>query len=628
MAVSKRSMLPTEWRPQGIESLEPAAEEVVRSDRNYSVVAGPGAGKTELLAQRAAFLLQTGRCPSPQRILAISFKSDAAKNLGDRVAKRCEPDQALRFDSRTFDAFAKSLLDRFRAALPTVWRPTANYKVVQPGRRDWEEFLAHRAGAPPALGGKAALHGIATNRFEAMVTAEPLPEHPSEPTTIEDWAVLEWWKDCLSARPSRLTFAMIRRLAELVLRVNTALRKALRLTYSHVFMDEFQDTTEVQYDLVKTAFLGAGAVMTAVGDNKQQIMRWAGAVDDIFERFEADFAAERKPLRFNYRSRPELVRIQHTLALALDGASVPAKAKRGVASEGEHCAILEFDSERDEADYLARFIRRGLDEGMSPRDFVLLVRQRANQLEDALTPVFANYDLILRNEARTVQNVAIQDLMTEPLVDFVMSFLKLGAAETAPTHWNRCLSLLSPLRGIDASEADRYRELQEELAAFHEKLRRQMGARPRDCHLAATVRAVVDFAPADAIRSSVPQYRQGDWFANVLSGLTRFAEECARNAPGWQDLFETFDGIHHVPLMTIHKSKGLEYHTVLFVGLDDAAYWSMDRDPQEGLATFFVAFSRARDRAFFTYCPARAGRDKVEIIYRLLQTAGVPSRQE
>ncbi|WVV49583.1 UvrD-helicase domain-containing protein [Pseudomonas sp. NA13] len=75
--------------------------------KNRSVIAGPGAGKTELLAQRAAFLLQTDAAPSPRRILAISFKRDAASNLAARVRQRCHHTHASRFDSMTFDAFAK-----------------------------------------------------------------------------------------------------------------------------------------------------------------------------------------------------------------------------------------------------------------------------------------------------------------------------------------------------------------------------------------------------------------------------------------------------------------------------------------------------------------------------------------
>lgn len=54
---------PADWRPVGVEDLEPTAWEALRSEGNTAVVAGPGAGKTEFLAQRAAYLLQTGICP-------------------------------------------------------------------------------------------------------------------------------------------------------------------------------------------------------------------------------------------------------------------------------------------------------------------------------------------------------------------------------------------------------------------------------------------------------------------------------------------------------------------------------------------------------------------------------------
>src|SRR4051794_23008330 len=87
------------------------------TDRNVVVAAGPGAGKTELLAQRADFLLRTGACPYPRRILAISFKVDAARNLRERVRKRSGMQYAGRFDSFTFHAFAKRMIDNYRPAL-------------------------------------------------------------------------------------------------------------------------------------------------------------------------------------------------------------------------------------------------------------------------------------------------------------------------------------------------------------------------------------------------------------------------------------------------------------------------------------------------------------------------------
>jgi superfamily I DNA/RNA helicase len=141
MSVLAKRVRPEDWTPIGVEALEANAITVVRSTENRSVIAGPGAGKTELLAQRAAYLLQTGTSPSPRRILAISFKRDAARNLGARVRQRCHRDHAGRFDSQTFDAFAKGLVDRFGQALPERWRPIPNYELMFPTDRMYRGFL-------------------------------------------------------------------------------------------------------------------------------------------------------------------------------------------------------------------------------------------------------------------------------------------------------------------------------------------------------------------------------------------------------------------------------------------------------------------------------------------------------
>jgi superfamily I DNA/RNA helicase len=69
--------------------------------------------------------------------------------------------------------------------------------------------------------------------------------------------------------------------------------------------------------------------------------------------------------------------------------------------------------------------------------------------------------------------------------------------------------------------------------------------------------------------------------------------------------------------------KGLEYHTVIFVGLDDDAWWSFANDALEATAGFFVAFTRAKQRVVFSYCAARGGRRKIAALYDLLTKAGV-----
>lgn len=87
-------MIPADrWTPSAGLALEPNALRAAKETaRNLALTAGPGAGKTEMLAQRADFLLRTGSTRYPRRILAISFKVDAAQNLKARVRKRCGPE--------------------------------------------------------------------------------------------------------------------------------------------------------------------------------------------------------------------------------------------------------------------------------------------------------------------------------------------------------------------------------------------------------------------------------------------------------------------------------------------------------------------------------------------------------
>lgn len=60
--------------------------------------------------------------------------------------------------------------------------------------------------------------------------------------------------------------------------------------------------------------------------------------------------------------------------------------------------------------------------------------------------------------------------------------------------------------------------------------------------------------------------------------------------------------------MTIHKSKGMEFHTVVFFGLDSNSWWSLTPNKMEEMNSFFVALTRAKQRAFFTNCRDRGGR--------------------
>lgn len=82
--------------------------------------------------------------------------------------------------------------------------------------------------------------------------------------------------------------------------------------------------------------------------------------------------------------------------------------------------------------------------------------------------------------------------------------------------------------------------------------------------------------------------------------------------------------------MTIHKSKGLEYDSVYFVGLEDSAFWNFKKQPEEDRCAFFVALSRAKKSVTFTYCSYRYNfikvaqkKEDINEFYDLLKTSGL-----
>ncbi len=603
------------WVPVGVDELEANALTVVRSNENCSVIAGPGAGKTELLAQRACYLLQTGQCPYPYRILAISFKKDAAKNLKDRVIERCSKEDALRFDSLTFDAFAKNMLDRFTGTLPKVWRPNKDYELYFPGKKDYREFLKK-------LGICFSDKNIKSLE-KTYILGSPLPLGGIQeiPNNNLSTAAKRWWEECLHVgSKSVLTFSMIERLAELLLRINPKICNALRETYTHVFMDEFQDTTHVQYDLVSTAFLNSRTVLTAVGDNKQQIMRWAMALDDAFALFEQDFNAKLIHLSSNYRSSVELVEIQHRIALTVDQKHQYVKSNISKKISENSCVIWNFINPQVEAEHIAKTISSTINTyELNPSDIVILVKQKAESYEPSLKEAFQKHKLKIR--------FIKEDILAEPLTKIFLAFLWFGSLERAGAYWSDCYKIFSSLRGIDPKDNKSNRLLQEELNNFHISLQKNMKNYDfQNIKINRLLKYIEHFLIKETIQAHFPEYKQTNRYEHVFKEISNQLNKSFQTIEhtSWKLILDDFEGKDSIPLMTIHKSKGLQYHTVIFVGLEDSAWWSFENQPEESRASFFVAFSRAKQRVIFTYCERRAeGKDKISPLYEVLENAGV-----
>src|SRR5262249_43744888 len=103
----------------------------------------------------------------------------------------------------------------------------------------------------------------------------------------------------------------------------------------------------------------------------------------------------------------------------------------------------------------------------------------------------------------------------------------------------------------------------------------------------AGVKFVLDFVGRRGLLVASPAYRQGDWLEKIIDAATGHLEMSCNGATDWQTALDAYEGAHAIPLMTIHKSKGLEYHTVIFVGLEDSAWFNFEKQTQEEISGFF-----------------------------------------
>lgn len=617
---------PAAWRPIGVEDLEPAAWDALRSEGSTVVVAGPGAGKTEFLAQRAAYLLQTGICPVPQRILAISFKTDAAKNLRTRVQSRIDPRQARRLDSLTFDAFTKLLVDRFKRGLRHPYRLDHGYDLWFPKARDYRDYLSDLAGAAPDEW-RHAVAAIQPNSFEpVLVGCRRLDPLGVEASDGESFAIRTWWDQALPAdAQARLTFTNINRLAELLVRTTPQIRRALWTTYPFVFVDECQDTTAAQFDLLTSLFGDSPTRVTAVGDSKQRIMGWAGALADALTEVAAAFGADRFPLVMNHRSVPDLISLQRHVAWMLEPSDGPDQLGQPLPDGTDAAGVwstkrITSEVERVAADISARLAA----DDVGPSDCAILVRQTPEVFEPELAAALNVQGMGLRNEAERIGRSTLQDLLVEELTKYVVAVVRVVAEQRNPEAWSHATQVLRNALALDFDDETAARRMADHFDLWVSEQQTWTRVTPVTADSAnELVTRAIDLVGEQSLRSLVPSYQAGDSFEIAAEALRIRVGQVA-DGQSWQTLADAVLATGSVPMLTVHKSKGLEFEHVYFLGLDDRQWWAHEPGEVEGVSTFFVGLSRARQTARFCFCEQRGPRIRVAEFLDTLVQANVP----
>lgn len=563
-------------------------------DRSLLVIAGPGSGKTHLLTHVAAFHVRRSH-PAPWRVLCLTFSVEAARQMRTRLAARSlEIPARHRIEVGNFHQIGSQLLAHHGHHIG--WPREVEVLDAQ----DAQELagqIAHELGLR-ALSGRNAQDAISRLRNNRQPETSAVP--------AESLAQLR------AAYEARLEALRVRDFDDLILHTVRLLderpdvAEIVRSTYRFVVVDELQDTSGWQLELV-AKLTGEGSTPTfAVADTDQMVYGWRDARAENIQEWAGRFGAERVSLLGNYRCPPRIVEAANALIShnRPDEEEAREPYSRVTDRVGE-ILVIACGDEDDEAQTIASIVSVRLQEGV-PADKIAVLASVGFLLDG---PVAA----MIRAGIRVVR-VGDDPAAASPYARALRACLVFAGSPDPGRAQARLTALLGG--GADA----------EAVGEFIETLPAQ---RSSDA-IAVALAKFTDLPLDDEI---VDRARQVIALAERETGVEPPAAIGRRIALDWHRLSRQLQReADAVKAMTTFVAKGLEFDTVIMPGFSDRlvpyvragtsltdAWWTDKR------REMYVAVTRTESQL---YLLVRDGRAPSAFLAELAIAKGEHSRWE
>lgn len=571
------------------------------------IVAGAGAGKTKTITHRIMHLIEKGIPPAD--ILAITFTNKAAKEMRERIEKILPAYLGHPYVA-TFHALGVHIL---RADAHLVGR-TKDFTIAD---QDDSTSFVKEAIVEMSLDPKEyepkKLRAIISRQKGEFVTAEDYHSHAD---TSYEQIIANVWEKYERKLKQNGAFDFDDLLLKTVhlLKENEEVREKYRARFRYIHIDEYQDTNEVQYELVKL-LVGKGANICVVGDTDQNIYSWRGAKIKNMLHFEKDFpGAKIVFLEQNYRSTKTILKAANEV-IAKNTVRVP-KNLFTENDDGTHIKIFEAYDERDEAVFVIGKAHSFVKEGIQEDEIAILYR--------------ANFQSRIFEEECLRQGVPYQVLGTKfyerKEIKDILSYLRLSLAPDSFADLKRALSF--PPRGIgkvtlaeilagrkDTLPAGAKKKVDDffQVISHIKKARETMNASEvikytlsvSGIEDALKIGGPEELERLENLKELVTLATRYDEYG--IDGITRLLDD-ATLASEQDGLIGGSPGIR---LMTVHAAKGLEFKKVFIVGLEHGLFPHERReaqkkeDEEEERRLFYVALTRAKDEALLSYARSR-----------------------
>jgi DNA helicase-2/ATP-dependent DNA helicase PcrA len=612
-----------------LHNLNPQQKEAVTAEPGQILVlAGPGSGKTRVLTQRIAYLIYAMGV-KPYQLLAVTFTNKAAREMENRV-KRILTEDLEGLWLGTFHAICARLLRREAQFLPF----NENYVIMD---SDDQEALVKRVFKELDLDDKLynpfAIREMISRAKNNLV----LPKEFVTRSYMEEVArrVYERYQQLLENN-NAVDFDDLLLWAVRLLEDQPEVRVKYAQRFAHVLVDEFQDTNQAQYEIVRL-FSSVHHSLFVVGDEDQSIYRWRGADYRNILRFEADYPKARKILlEQNYRSTQNVLNAARSV-IDQNKTRTP-KALFTDRGEGQPITLYEAVDDYDEAAFVVDSIRQQLDiNEYAGGDFAIMYRTNAQSrlLEEAFLRASIPYRL-----------VGAQRFYGRREVKDIIAFLRLVHNPDDEISLGRVINI--PPRGIGEKTLVTLQLVCRQRAISAGQLLIDLGEKGEDSQFWADFSNRGGVVLADFGRQ-LAKWRKlnessplPEVFDRILqdSGYKEYTEEGSEIGQSrWENVLElrrlayefselgmnaflenvalvsdqdTLPETLNAPtLLTLHAAKGLEFPVVFIIGLDDG--WlphnrSID-DPEqmaEERRLFYVGITRTMDQLYLVRADQRS----------------------
>ena len=638
-------LISIQWAPMMsrmiLDSLNDAQREVVTAPLCHQLVlAGAGSGKTRVLTQRIAWLVQE-EALSPFNILSVTFTNKAAAEMRSRI------EELLGADARhmwvgTFHSLAHRLLRMHwrEANLPEGFQILDSDDQLRMIRR-----VINALGLDDDRWPAKQSQWFINGKKDEGLEPHHLPDYGDSKTRTQIKIYRAYEEAC--QRAGTIDFA------DLLLKVHRLwtnhpdILAHYQQRFRYILVDEFQDTNAIQYAWVRL-LAGRDNYVMIVGDDDQSIYGWRGAQVENILRFSKDFPdVKTTRLEQNYRSTGTILAAAN--ALIANNSGRMGKNLWTAGDRGKPIVVYAGFNDLDEARFVANRIRDRQRDGESLRKMAVLYRSNAQSrvLEEALIQYGIPYRIygglryferaeikdalaylrLLMNRDDDAAFERVVNTPTRGIGDRTVVALREYNQQHNMSLWRSAKELLEtgffPARAahalqgflqlIDAlAEDTKPFELHEQVAhviqnsgviEHHQKEKGEKG-RARIENLEELVNAARQFEVDDGARDA------------QMSPLSAFLAYTALES-GERQVEKFEDGVQ---LMTLHSAKGLEFPVVFLCGCEEGLfphYMTME-DPkglEEERRLCYVGMTRAMQQLYLTYAEARRLHGK-EVFHR------------